>query len=306
VSAARDTRVELWRERLSAGLHLLPDKPEETVESTLRALWLTACGFPVSAVRAAALTALPELDPGAELKLAALVDERIRGTPLAHLTGRQSFLGLEMLAGAGALIPRRETELLARSALEVLASTELSDEAPLVIDTCTGCGNVALAVAAGCAGARVLAADLSPEAVELARRNAEHLGLAERVAFRAGDLLAPFDEPQVVGRVTLITCNPPYISTARVGVMDREIHEHEPRLAFDGGPLGIRILARLLNEAPRFLRPGGRLCFEVGAGQGPGMAMRVEASGAFDSVRTISDDGGIPRVIVARRPPSPA
>ncbi len=285
---------------LAAGLHLLPDKPEETADSTLRALWHAAAGAPLSA-SAASHAQLPELDDAARQRLQALLDQRLAGTPLAHLTGRQSFLGLEMLAGPEALVPRRETELLGRTAISLAAGIEDAGAGGLcVVDACTGCGNLALAIAHALPQARVVGADISEEALSLARRNAQHLGLQDRVRFVAGDLLAPLDNPDFHGRVDLLTCNPPYISSGKVAQMDAEIAGHEPVLAFDGGPLGVGILMRLLQDAPRFLRPGGWLAFELGLGQGNSLARRVRASGLWREVREIADDTGTTRVVAAR------
>jgi release factor glutamine methyltransferase len=148
--------------------------------------------------------------------------------------------------------------------------------------------------------ARVYAADLSKEAVELARGNAEHLRLSNRVEFRDGDLLAPFDNDEFIGKVDLLTCNPPYINSAKVQTMPKEISEHEPRLAFDGGSLGIGILMRLTQQAPRFLRSGGVLAFEVGLGQGAALVKRLKGGGAFKDVQTALDEAGAIRVVYAR------
>jgi release factor glutamine methyltransferase len=289
------------RDRLAAGSSPLPDKPEETPESTLRALWYTAAGQARSA-QAALLGDLPPLDAAALVALDALIDQRLGGVPLAHLTGRQHFLDLEMLAAPAALVPRKETELLGRAAIDLACEIgQQSAEGATVVDVCTGCGNIALAVARHVPDARVFGADLSEEAVALARRNAAWLGLEQRVDFRAGDLLAPFDDAEFTGRVDLLTCNPPYISSAKVGQMAAETAAHEPRLAFDGGPLGVTILMRLLQEAPRFLREGGWLAFEVGLGQGPALVRRLKAAGSWSEVREIADDKGAARVVLARR-----
>jgi release factor glutamine methyltransferase len=290
----------LYRElsaRLESDAQFLPDKPEENVHSTLQALWHAASGSACSSERAVT-SQLRELNASQQATLREMVDRRIGGVPLSHLTGRQQFMGLEMLAGPQALVPRAETELLARIAIGLATA----GSAPLlVIDVCTGSGNVALAIAHHVARARVHAADLSEEAVELARRNASHLGLATRVEFRAGDLLAPFDTPEFAGAVDLLTCNPPYISSAKVKQMPGEISGHEPSLAFDGGPFGVSILMRLLNDAPRLLRGGGWLAFEVGLGQGPAMAKRLKGNPAFDEVHSHSDAKGDVRAIAARR-----
>jgi len=286
--------------QLSAGLRLLPDKPEETLDSTLRALWHAATGRSVSVRNAAGLT-LPSLTAAETERLREFVLQRIAGTPLAYLTGRQHFMGLDLLTGREALIPRMETELLgsgALAALQRLGATNGGES--LVVDVCTGSGNLALALAFHAPKARVYGADVSAEAVALARRNAFHLGLQDRVEFREGDLLAPFEEPGFLGRIDLLVCNPPYISSRKVDAMPHEIMGYEPRLAFDGGALGIRIVQRLIQEAPRFLRPGGCLAFEIGLGQGPALVKRLSADKRYSGLRPIHDEAGAVRAIVAR------
>lgn len=281
-------------------LQILPDKPLETPDATLRVLWHLAAGVPLS-VEAAAAAPLPVLDAAAAVRLEALIEQRLSGIPLAHQSGRQRFMGLEMLAGKEALIPRHETELLGRAAVELLQSLQ-ADARPLrVIDVCTGSGNLALAMAHHAPHTRVFAADLSEDAVALARRNAAHLGLSAQVEFRAGDLLEPFDKPAFHASVDLLVCNPPYISSGKVDTLPDEIGCFEPRLAFDGGPLGVRILQRLIREAPLFLKPGGWLAFEVGLGQGPAVLKRLTAGGSFADQRTVSDSRGEIRAIVAQR-----
>jgi release factor glutamine methyltransferase len=293
----------LFREllgELAGALTLLPDKPEETAENTLRALWLFVLGRPCSAI-AAQHPSLNALDANAEARLRVLIRQRLAGIPLAHLVGRQHFMGLEMLAGPDALVPRVETELLARVAIDLATEMQDGSNALTVVDVCTGSGNVALAIAHRIPTAAVFAADLSTGAIDLARRNAAHTGLADRVQFAAGDLLAPFNDAPWVGTVDLLTCNPPYISSAKVGDMPAEIAAHEPALAFDGGPFGVSILFKLLQDAPRFLRSGGWLAFEVGLGQGPSMARRLTTNTSFGNVRQHADAAGHVRAISARR-----
>lgn len=288
-----------WEERLEGRLVPLPDQPAESVHATVAALWHAASGRALSA-RAAVVEPLLPLDEAGEARLAELVARRLEGTPLAHLTGRQRFMGLEMLASPEALIPREETELLARAALAALREAADRTGSARAIDLCTGSGNLALSLAWHEPRAAVWGADLSPEAVAFARRNAGHLGLADRVRLVAGDLFEPFDTPEFAGKVDVVACNPPYISSAKVEAMPDEIRAHEPRLAFDGGPFGIRILARLVDGAPRVLRPGGALAFEVGLGQGPGVRKRIEKAGAWADVTEIKDARGETRALVAR------
>lgn len=328
-------RLQALRQAMSA----LPDKPEETTEATLRALWHLACGdtLPAEAQRITAVmaqrlhevgAALPALDAAASARLDALIAQRLDGVPLAHLTGRQAFLGMDMLAGPGALIPRRETELLAQAALARLR--EMASAAPgqplRVIDVCTGSGNLALAMALGVPTAHVWGADLSPEAVALAEDNTTHLAaghtdltaaqasrltLKQRVHWRCGDLLAPFDEGEAntphgdaqdfLGHTDMLLCNPPYISSGKLDSMPAEIIQHEPSLAFDGGPFGIRILQRLMKDAPRFLRPGGWLGLEVGLGQGPAVQQWLARTGQFGALQTVLDGHGQVRSLLVQR-----
>lgn len=286
--------------KLESDLEVLEDKPEETPVSTLRALWFKAAGDPKSTEAAEVAGKLPELSAEQKSSLDEMIDKRLTGVPLAHLTGRQQFMGIELLAGPEALVPRKETELLGNAALEVLLGMQSKQGATKVIDVCTGAGNLAIAFASKAEQSRVYAADLSEEAVGLAKQNTEFAGVQDRVELRAGDLLEPFDEDEFLGSIDLLTCNPPYISSAKVENMHDEISNYEPRLAFDGGPFGIKILQRLIKDAPRFLKSGGWLAFEVGLGQGPAWVQRLTKTGKFTDIRSIKDSSGEVRAIVGQ------
>lgn len=281
--------------RLGAEGSILPDHPEETPESTLRALWAVAAGTPLSVVAAAALTPGPLSTAGQRL-LASLVERRIAGSPLGHLTGRQSFMGVELLAGPEALVPRRETELLGWAALDRVRATD----AVLVVDLCTGGGNLAAGVSVAAPHITLHAADLSPAAVGLARANMVYLDVVDRVQVHEGDLYDALPD-DLRGNVDVLVCNPPYISSARVGEMPAEISDHEPRMAFDGGSLGMSIVSRLVQEAPDWLAPGGWLCFEIGLGQGGYWQKRIPRFPGWDLVEPVEDEDGNIRVITARR-----
>lgn len=285
--------------KLEVELELLEDKPEETPITTLRALWFKAADDPKS-TQAAELGDLPELSSEQQSSLEQIAARRLEGVPLAHITGRQQFMGVELLAGPEALVPRKETELVGNAALDVLLDMQSKQGPTRVIDVCTGAGNLAIAFASKAEQSKVFAADLSEEAVGLAKKNTEFAGVQDRVEIRAGDLLNPFDEDEFLGTVDLLTCNPPYISSAKVENMHEEIANYEPRLAFDGGPFGIKILQRLIKEAPRFLKPGGWLAFEVGLGQGPAWVQRLTKTGKFTDIRSVQDSAGEVRAIVGK------
>jgi release factor glutamine methyltransferase len=286
----------------------LPDKPEETPEGLLCALWSTACGAPISvdsAVSRAAPARLPALDAESLARLRELIEQKKAGVPLAHLTERQTFLGLELLAGPDALIPRKETEILGRAALAKIHCMARKRGELAVLDVCTGSGNLALSYAYYEPQARVYASDLSPEAVRLATRNCDFLGLKERVEIRIGDLLEPFEGPPFAGRCDFLSCNPPYISAAKVKEMHPEISRHEPEAAFNGGVYGVSVLMKLVKNAPRFLRPGGWLGFEVGHGQGAVLSRQLDKNPAFVAIETYEDAGGEIRALLAKTRPVP-
>ncbi len=288
-------------ERLKNQLETLPDKPEETAESTLKALWLTAASQPVSAEKAQGLP-LPELNEVQQKLLNELIEKRISGIPLAHLSGRQQFMGVELVAGPEALVPRKETELLGFAALDHLRelSTQLQRDLTM-LDVCTGAGNLAVALAVLFPKMNVFAADLSADAVTLAQKNVRFHNLEEKVRLRTSDVLDAFNSVDFYESIDVLLCNPPYISSAKVPEMPSEISGHEPRLAFDGGAFGIKVLSKLTNDAPKYLRVGGWLGFEVGLGQGPAMQKRLIMHKQFDHIQPILDSGGQIRALFAKR-----
>lgn len=296
------TDTELYQAlltELQAGWQGLPDKPEENPEATLRALWSRAAGEPLSVARAAGAP-LPELDDAGLALLRGLIESRLAGVPLAHLTERQSFMGLELLAGPDALIPRRETELLGWAALERLRELAAARGRVTILDLCAGAGNLAVALANHEPACTVHASDISSAAIVLAEKNVARFGLQHRATCVTGDLFAPFEDERWFGAFDLIVCNPPYITAARVAAMPQEISGFEPRLAFDGGALGVQIILRLIMEAPRFLKPDSWLCFEVGAGQGPYLLKRLRGNDNFAECTTVPDATGEIRAILAR------
>jgi len=287
---------ELLRQ-IERTIELRSDKPDETFESTLRSLWWTAAGWPRSPIWAS-VGPLPTLSESQTDEARALVQRRLSGVPLCYLTRRQRFLGLEMHAAPGALIPRKETEVLGRAALSLIRDRIERHGTARIVDVCTGSGNLALAYASHQPRARVHAADLSADAIRVAEINASMMGLAGAVDFRVGDLAAPFAE--LAGQVDVLSCNPPYISTGKLRALPAEIADHEPALAFDGGPFGINILRRLTTEGAAMVRPGGWMCLEVGLGQGPAVAQRLSACGLYGDIRTYADGQGAIRALAAQ------
>jgi release factor glutamine methyltransferase len=286
---------------LSEKFKPLRDKPEETIDSTLRALWFAAFGEAKSPEMTDNVT-LPILNPDAISVLRDMVGMRLSGVPLSYITKRQRFCGLDFEISPDAMIPRKETELLVRHALELIQTRIEDGNNAIVIDTCTGSGNIALSIAYYQTRAVVYANDISDKAINVCRKNALHLNIKEGVKFLTGNLLTPFlNDIELKGKVDIITCNPPYISTNKLTSLPPEIIQHEPKLAFDGGTFGISILNRIQKDAPLILRNAGWLCIEVGEGQGPAVLKKFRIDPQWDKVEGIKDNNGVIRVISARK-----
>jgi len=292
-------KLELFQcisNNLTNTLHLLEDKPEETIESTLKALWFAAAGYPVSAEGSLKLP-IPDLTENQIEKLHQLIELRLKGVPLAHITNRQNFMGIELISDKRALIPRKETELLGKKALELSEEIVRSKGKSNLIDVCCGSGNLGIAIAYYNTNCVVCSTDLSEEAVQLAQDNVNLLKLNHRVQVKQSDLLSAFETNEYYEKIDLIVCNPPYISSSKVQKMDSEISSNEPVLAFDGGMLGIKIIQKLISEAPKFLNNQGWLIFEVGAGQGNFIAQICERTTLYQKINLIPDKSDIIRVI---------
>jgi release factor glutamine methyltransferase len=287
------------REELAAKCLFLKDKPRENPDNTLRALWFAAAGQPCAVGRLNG-GPLPALDEERLSRLKELVRQRLAGVPLAYLTGREEFMGLEFISGPAAFIPRLETELVATAALGFAREALKPGRTATVIDICCGSGNISLAFAYHEPRLRIVATDASEDALALARRNARHLGLEGRVEFHKGDLFAPF-ESVLEGQVDVIVGNPPYICSQRLRTtVANEIAVHEPRASLDGGPFGISVVGRVIADAPKFLRPGGWLCIEIGLGQTKNIVSLVTRNGKYGEVRVEQDGTGEERAVLAR------
>ncbi len=223
-----------------------------------------------------------------------LVKRRAEGAPVAYLVGKKEFYSLRLNVSPAVLIPRGDSEFVVVEALSHLKGME----APRAVDVGTGSGCLALACVHQHKTARFVAIDISPEALDVARGNAEKLNLDERVEFRQGDLLAPVAED---GPFDLILSNPPYIASSVVPTLEPTVANYEPRLALDGGPDGLRVVSRLIAQAVPLLKPGGHLILEIGSDQEASVRGLVEAQPGLSLSPTIRDSGNHPRVIHASK-----
>ncbi|MGX0961119.1 release factor glutamine methyltransferase [Bradyrhizobium japonicum] len=215
----------------------------------------------------------------------------------AYERGHTRFMGIELQVAPGALVPRQETELLGRTAVEALRRAHLPS--PRIVDMCCGAGNLACAIALNIPDARVWASDLTDGCVELARRNAASQGAESRITVLQGDLFEALAGLQLEQTIDMIVCNPPYISESRLKGDRASLLTDEPREAFAAGPYGLSIHMRVTKDAPRYLRPGGSLLFEVGRGQDRQVAALLERNDAYENVRVVVDETGAGRVVMA-------
>jgi release factor glutamine methyltransferase len=223
-----------------------------------------------------------------------LIRRRVEGWPVAYLVGRREFYLLAFEVTPAVLIPRPDTETLVLEALNRLKG----HIAPMVLDLGTGSGCIAVSIAHQCKAATVTAVDVSPDALEVARRNAAQHGVAERVAFLGGDLFAPLPTDAAFD---LIVSNPPYITPGELAELAPEVRDHEPRVALDGGPDGLAFYRRIAADAGRFLKPGGQLLVEVGWTQEPAVRTIFEGCSEFTVGPSVKDRTGRLRVVAATR-----
>jgi len=220
------------------------------------------------------------------------VERRRSRVPLAYILREKEFWSIPLSVSPAVLIPRPETELLVEKALARVRGPE-----PLIIEIGTGSGCVAVALAKELPAARLVATDISRRALRVAEANAVRHG-AGNIRFAAGSFFGALRGLELEGLADLIISNPPYVSEKEWDGLAPEVRDHEPRRALVSGPTGLEAIRRLALDGPRFLKPGGTLLLEFGAGQGNAVR-RIFASPW--TRREISRDlAGLPRVLAAR------
>jgi release factor glutamine methyltransferase len=233
------------------------------------------------------------LSGGEAAGFACWVERRRRGEPVAYITEEKEFWSLIFAVDPAVLIPRPETECLVE---EVLACSGARSEAPRIIDIGTGSGAIAIVLARELPCGCVTATDLSPGALEVARRNAVRHGVAGRIEFLQGDLFA-----EASGAFDLIVSNPPYIPDDVYPLLPAGIREFEPREALLAGPDGTAVHRRIIREGARRLHPGGGIFLEIGEGQKALVDALFREGGFYDTIRFRADYGGMDRVAMARK-----
>lgn len=237
--------------------------------------------------------------PLAPEELAAIrtkVSRRRLREPVAYILGRRDFYGATYAVDSRVLVPRPDTETLVERALAAIPK----DAASRVLDLCTGSGAIPIAILRTRPAATAIGTDISEAALEVARANAETLGVADRFETRAGDLFGALESDE---RFDVITANPPYIPSGDIGSLMPEVASFEPHLALDGGSDGLALYPHLARGAADHLVDDGLLAVEVGAGQAPDVTAIFATVPELHSIAVAKDYGGVERVVLARRLP---
>ena len=236
------------------------------------------------------LRAYPEmpLSPDQQHRIQSLIARRLAHEPLQYILGKQEFFSLNLRVTPATLIPRPETELLVEAVL---------DRRPArIVDVGTGSGAIAIALAHHLPQAHILALDLSPEALIIARENAEAHHVAERIQFFASDLLAALPRDF---HPDAIVSNPPYIPETDRPTLHPQVRDHEPELALFAGPDGLALYRRLIPQARQALAPQGLLAVEFGFGQADALTQLLTE---WNVIEVCNDLQNIPRVVLATKP----
>ena len=249
-----------------------------------------------------------------------LIAERATGKPTQYITGHQEFWGLNFEVTPDVLIPRPETEHVVETVLDLVARRRLEREAPLrIVDVGTGSGCIILALASELPAATLFGTDISPAALAVAKRNAQRLGLAERVQFVEADLLSCFLQDEFPGTFDFVVSNPPYVANDEINMVQREVRDFEPRIAWGGLERGDEIYRRLFAQALRVLRPRGHVVVEIGYNKRDAVMALLEqdvapafrpasdnahlkagaTERAWSNIEVRPDLAGIPRVVTA-------
>lgn len=246
--------------------------------------------------------------------LRGLVKRALADEPIQYLVGEEHFFGMAFKVDKRVLIPRPSTQTIVEAVLQHArknpdaGSVRDSDAGSgiLIADVCTGSGCIAAALAKHLPGARVVATDVSEDALAVAKENIGHHGLADRVDLARGDLLDALRAHPVAGKkasLRYLCSNPPYIPDDEWAAVEPNVKHHEPAVALRGGPDGMDFVRPLVEGGPAFIEPGGLMLIEIAAARAQDALALAEAHPDLTNARILKDSDGLPRVLVAEKKP---
>jgi release factor glutamine methyltransferase len=228
-----------------------------------------------------------------------LIHRRSKHEPIAYITGVQPFMSLDFFVDRSVLIPRPETEKLVEISIDIIKSSYLRVEgasSPLIADIGTGSGIIAISLAKYLSNVNVIGIDSSPDAIKIARKNAENYKLSDQIEFNVGNLFDTLEE-----QVDMIISNPPYIPSTEIDNLESDVKDWEPRAALDGGKDGLDHIREIISQAPNHLKPKGHLIIEIGFDQGQKVKEIAVSSHKYSDTKIIKDLNGKDRILKATR-----
>ena len=238
------------------------------------------------------------VDPTKLHELRALVKRCAEHEPVAYLVGRCEFYSMQIKVNSSCLIPRPETELLVERGIDFLRRREGEQ---VVLDLCTGSGCIAIAIAKNFPGCHVTATDISDEALSIADENIKAHNLVDRIRLMSGDLFDPIIEGLDEAKFDLIVCNPPYVTTAEMETLDKNVKDYEPHSALHAGPKGLDIYRRIFAQVDTFLKPNAALILEIGYAQGKTVRQLLEETTTFEQIAVEKDRSDNDRIVTASK-----
>ncbi len=224
-----------------------------------------------------------------------LILRRSKHEPVAYIIETQPFMSLEFKVNPSVLIPRPETEKL----VEITIDASKTFKSPLIADLGTGSGAIAVSLAKYISGSKIYATDVSKEAIEIAKENAEKHGVQDRCTFFVGSLFEPLEDMK--GRFDIIVSNPPYVKTAEIDSLEPDIKDFEPRHALEAGEDGLKYIREIIEKSPAYLKNPGKILMEFGMGQGSTILDLAEKDGKYKNQQIIKDNSGIDRILEAEK-----
>jgi release factor glutamine methyltransferase len=229
-----------------------------------------------------------------------LIRQRAAHIPLQHLTHQAFFMGYEFYVNEHVLVPRQDTETLVEKALKIMEPMK----EPVILDMCTGSGCILLSLLLERQDSSGYGVDLSGDALAVAIKNAERLGVADRAVFIKSDLFSygKFQEiySEKIPKYDILISNPPYIPTEEIEELMEEVRFHDPRMALDGKEDGLYFYREITRQSVEYLKPGGWLLYEIGCSQGEEVAAMMRAAG-YEQVQVLQDLAGLDRVVCGRK-----
>ena len=222
--------------------------------------------------------------------------EIIQGMPLQYITNSQEFYGIQMYVNENVLIPQPDTEILVQEVIKIIEQKNKNKEQKdiEILDMCTGSGCIAVAIATNVQNVNVMLADVSREALEIAKVNAQHTNTTEKFKFIQTNMFEKVEK-----KFDIIVSNPPYIETDTIKSLDKQV-QNEPLLALDGGEDGLKFYRILVNEGYKYLNKDGYLCMEIGYNQKQKVEELLKQNEKYTSIYTLKDFNGNDRVVIAK------